>query len=150
MTYEKIFADVKKSLMKADVSSLEQEFAIQCNIQGEGEGSFYIAFKEGVFSVEPYDYKDNDAQLFASGDTFIKMFSKKICGKEAFEQGLLGFEGDVGVVIALGSLEAKKKPGNSKEKEQTKKEKKSSSAKKTADAKKVSAVDSADGETKKV
>jgi putative sterol carrier protein len=118
MTYEKIFGDVKKSLMKADISKLNREFAIQCNIQGEGEGSFYIAFKEGVFSVEPYDYNDNDAQLFASGDTFMKMFSKKICGKEAFEQGLLGFEGDVGVVIALGGLEAKeaaqKKPAAKK------------------------------------
>ena len=108
MTYEKIFADVKKSLMKADVSKLEREFAIQCNIQGEGEGEFYIAFKEGIFSVEPYDYKDHDAQLYASGDTFMKMFAKKINGREAFEQGLLGFDGDVEVVLLLGTLEAKK------------------------------------------
>ncbi|MCL1789038.1 MAG: SCP2 sterol-binding domain-containing protein [Oscillospiraceae bacterium] len=109
MTYEKIYADVKKSLMKADVTKLKQDFAIQCNIQGEGEGSFYIALKEGVFSVEPYDYKDNDAQLYASGDTFMKMFSKKIDGKDAFEQGLLGFDGDVGVVLLLGNLQPKKK-----------------------------------------
>jgi putative sterol carrier protein len=108
MTYEKIFADVKKSLMKADVSKIEQEFAIQCNIQGEGEGSFYISFKEGIFSVEPYDYKGCDAHLHASGDTFMKMFAKKIDGKEAFEQGLLGFDGDIDVVLSLGSLQPKK------------------------------------------
>jgi putative sterol carrier protein len=107
LTYEKIFSDVKKSLMKADVSKLSREFAIQCNIQGEGEGAFYIAFKEGIFSVEPYDYKDSNANLFASGDTFMKMFAKKLCGKEAFEKGLLGFDGDVEVVLMLGSLEAK-------------------------------------------
>ena len=108
MKYEKIFADVKKSLSKADTSKLEREFAIQCNIQGEGEGSFYIAFKEGELCVEPYDYKDNDAHLFASGDTFMKMFSKKIDGREAFEQGLLGFDGDVEAVLALGGLQQKK------------------------------------------
>jgi putative sterol carrier protein len=110
MTYDKIFADVKKLLMKADVSKVEKQFAIQCNIQGEGEGVFYIAFKEGIFSVEPYDYIDNDAQLYASGDTFIKMFGKKLDGMEAFEQGLLGFDGDVEAVLALGGLQEKKAP----------------------------------------
>ena len=94
--------------MKADVSGLDREFAIQCNIQGEGEGAFYIAFKEGIFSVEPYDYIDNDAQLHASGDTFMKMFAKKISGKDAFEEGLLGFDGNVEVVLALGNLKEKK------------------------------------------
>jgi putative sterol carrier protein len=96
--------------MKADVSKLENDFAIQCNIQGEGEGAFYILFKEGIFSVEPYDYLDNDAQLYASGDTFMKMFSKKINGMEAFEAGKLGFDGNVECVLALGGLEAKKTP----------------------------------------
>jgi len=108
MTYEKIFSQVKKTLMKADVSKLERDLAIQCNIQGDGEGAFYIAFKEGIFSVEPYDYIDNDAQLYASGDTFIKLFAKEIDGGQAHAEGLLGFDGDVGAVLALGSLEAKK------------------------------------------
>jgi len=107
LTYEKIFADVKKSLMKADVSKLPREFAIQCNIQGEGEGCFYVAFKEGIFSVEPYDYKDNDAQLTADGDTFMKMFSKKITGFEAHDQGRLSFAGDLDAVLTLGALEPK-------------------------------------------
>ena len=114
MTYEKVFADVKKSLMKADISKLDREFAIQCNIQGEVEGAFYIAFKEGVFSVEPYDYKDHDAQLYASGETFMQMFSKKISGREAFEQGLLGFDGNVEVVLCLGNLQPKKAPAAKK------------------------------------
>jgi putative sterol carrier protein len=107
LTYEKIFADVKKSLMKADVSKLPREFAIQCNITGEGEGSFYVAFKEGIFSVEPYDYKDNDAYLTADGDTFMKMFSKKITGFEAHDQGKLAFGGDLDAVLTLGGLEPK-------------------------------------------
>ena len=109
MTYEKIFSDVKKSLMKADVSTLEREFAIQCNIQGEGEGCFYIAFKEGIFSVEPYDYKDCDAMLNTTGEVFTKMFAKKMSGMEAHDQGLLTFSGDVGVILLLAGLEEKKK-----------------------------------------
>jgi hypothetical protein len=107
LTYEKIFADVKKSLMKADVSKLPREFAIQCNITGEGEGCFYVAFKEGIFSVEPYDYKDCDAHLTAGGDIFTKMFSKQITGFEAHDQGLLSFTGDLDAVLTLGGLEPK-------------------------------------------
>jgi len=104
MTYEKIFAGVKKALNKADTSGLEREFAIQCNIQGEGAGSFYIAFKGGVFEVEPYDYKDNDAHLYASGETFIDMFTGKISGKQAFDQGILGLDGSVDAVLSLEKL----------------------------------------------
>jgi len=109
MTYEKIFADVKKSLMKADTSALDREFAIQCNIQGEGEGCFYIAHKEGIFSVEPYDYVDSDAHLNTTGEVFMKMFAKKMSGMEAHDQGLLTFSGDVGVILLLAGLEEKKK-----------------------------------------
>jgi putative sterol carrier protein len=107
MTYEKIFADVKKSLMKADVSGISRDFAIQCNIQGEGEGCFYIAFKEGIFSVEPYDYKDCDAHLNTNGDVFMKMFAKKMSGMEAHDQGLLTFEGDLEAILLLAGLEPK-------------------------------------------
>jgi putative sterol carrier protein len=109
MTYEKIFDDVKKSLMKADTSVLDRDFAIQCNIEGEGEGCFYVANKDGVFSVEPYDYKDCDAQLNTTGDVFMKMFSKKMSGMDAHDQGLLTFSGDVGVILMLAGLEEKKK-----------------------------------------
>ncbi|MCL1880899.1 MAG: SCP2 sterol-binding domain-containing protein [Oscillospiraceae bacterium] len=116
LTYEKVFEDVKKSLMKADTTVLEKDFAIQCNIQDEAAGAFYVAFKEGVLSVEPYDYKDCDAQLTANGDTFMKMFSKKLSGLEAHDKGLLGFEGDLEAVLALGGLEPKKTATASKKK----------------------------------
>ena len=109
MTYEKIFEDVKKSLMKADSSKLENEFAVQCNIEGEGAGSFYIAFKDGIFSVEPYDYADCNAHLYADGDTFMKMFAKKLDGGKALEEGILKFDGDVEPLLALKDLSPKMK-----------------------------------------
>ncbi|MCL1832829.1 MAG: SCP2 sterol-binding domain-containing protein [Oscillospiraceae bacterium] len=107
LTYEKVFEDVKKSLMKADTSALDRDFAIQCNIQGDGEGCFYIENKDGQFSVEPYDYKDCDAQLNLSGDNFMKMFAKKVSGTDLHDKGLLTFSGDVGVILLLGGLQPK-------------------------------------------
>jgi putative sterol carrier protein len=125
LTYEKIFDDVKKSLMKADTSVLDRDFAIQCNIQGEGEGCFYIENRGGVFSVEPYDYKDCDAELNLSGDNFMKMFSKKVSGMDLHEQGLLTFSGDVGVILMLGGLQPKEAAANTKKKAPAKKDAKS-------------------------
>jgi putative sterol carrier protein len=137
LTYEKIFADVKKSLMKADVSKLPREFAIQCNITGEGEGCFYVAFKEGIFSVEPYDYKDSDARLTADGDTFMKMFSKKITGFEAHDQGKLAFDGDLDAVLTLGGLEPKPNAVAASKKKSGSKSKSKPAAKKPEPAKKA-------------
>lgn len=94
MTYEKIFKEVKKSFEKANTKNLNREFAFQFNITGEGEGIFYAAFKNGVLSVEPYDYKDRDVIFTADGKTLIDIVSGKIEPIEAIEHGRLAVEGN--------------------------------------------------------
>ena len=75
VTYEKIFADLKKAILKADVKKLEGQFAFQFVIEGEGSGIFYAEFQNGVLSVEPYSYDDNTATFVATADTFKKLLS---------------------------------------------------------------------------
>ena len=94
MTYEKIFADLKKTMMKADASALEGSFAFQCCIEGEGAGTFYIAFADGVLSVEPYDYADNTATFKASADTYKSIVSGKTDVADAVASGALVVEGN--------------------------------------------------------
>ncbi len=94
MTYEKIFKEVKKSFEKANTKNLNREFAFQFNITGEGEGIFYAAFKNGVLSVEPYDYKDRDVIFTADGKTLLDIVSGKIEPIEAIEHGRLAVEGN--------------------------------------------------------
>lgn len=94
MTYEKIFKEVKKAFSKADTKAITADFAFQFNITGEGEGIFYAAFKNGVLSVEPYDYNDRDVLFTADGETFIAIANGSVEPIEAFKEGKLFFEGN--------------------------------------------------------
>lgn len=94
MTYEEIFKQVKKNFEKANAKNIKREFAFQFNITGEGEGIFYAAFKNGVLSVEPYDYKDRDVIFTADGKTLIDISSGKVEPIEAIEHGRLAVEGN--------------------------------------------------------
>ena len=55
MTYEEIFSKAKELLTSGSTEGFNGDFAVQINITGEGEGIFYIAFKNGALAVEPYD-----------------------------------------------------------------------------------------------
>ena len=107
MTYEKIFADLKKTILKADASKLEGKFAFQCVIEGDGAGTFYIAFENGVLSVEPYDYADNTATFKATGAAYKDILAGKVTVDEALASGALVVDGADGCADIL-SFFAKK------------------------------------------
>ena len=110
MTYEKIFKEVKKAFSKADTKAIKSEFAFQFNITGEGEGIFYAAYKNGVLSVEPYDYKDNNVIFTADGNTLIAIANGKTEPIEAIKAGKLYVDGDHELAKQLMFLIAAKKP----------------------------------------
>ena len=114
MTYEKIFNDVKKAFSKADVKSLSTDFAFQFNITGEGEGIFYAAYKNGVLSVEPYDYLDRDVIFTADGKTLIDIATGKTEPIEAIKAGKLYVDGNHELAKQLMFLIAAKKPAAKK------------------------------------
>ena len=101
MTYEKIFADLKKSILKADASKLEGKFAFQCVIEGDGAGTFYIAFENGALSVEPYDYADNTATFKATAAAYKDILAGKVTVDEALASGALVVDGEDGCADIL-------------------------------------------------
>ena len=107
MTYEKIFADLKKTILKADATKLEGKFAFQCVIEGDGAGTFYIAFENGTLSVEPYDYADNTATFKATGAAYKDILAGKVTVDEALASGALVVDGADGCADIL-SFFAKK------------------------------------------
>ncbi len=79
MTFIEKFESLKKKLMKADVSKLTEQFAFQVNMTDEDCGGiFYIAYINGVFAVEPYDYCDRTALLTGLSADIAKLASGKI------------------------------------------------------------------------
>lgn len=140
MTYEKIFADLKKTILKADSSKLEGKFAFQCVITGDGEGTFYIAFENGVLSVEPYDYADNTATFKASGETYKNILAGKVTVDEALASGALivdGADGCADILTFFAKKPAKK--AAPKAKAETKAPAKKAAEKKAPAAKKEAA-----------
>jgi len=107
MTYEKIFADLKKTILKADASKLEGKFAFQCVIEGDGAGTFYIAFENGVLSVEPYDYADNTATFKATAAAYKDILAGKTTVDEALASGALVVDGADGCADILTFFAAK-------------------------------------------
>lgn len=79
MTFIEKFESLKKKLMKADVSKLTEQFAFQVNMTDEDCGGiFYIAYINGVFAVEPYDYCDRTALLTGLSADIAKLSSGKV------------------------------------------------------------------------
>lgn len=94
MTYEKMFSEVQKNFKKAKTTDFTESFAFQFNITGEGEGIFYVAFKDGVLAVEPFDYKDRDVIFETDGKTIIAIASGKMEPIEAIKSGKLSIDGN--------------------------------------------------------
>lgn len=110
MTFKKVFSDLEKLILKADHASLEGEFAFQCCVVGDGEGIFYIAFKNGVLDVQPYDYKDHTATFKAAADTYKRILGGEMTAAEAVKKGLLSVENnESGCADILTFLSAKGK-----------------------------------------
>ena len=101
MTYEEIVAKVKDMFSDADVSGIGEHLAYQFNIEGEGEGAFYVEVKDEELFIEPYEYFDRDATFICTSDVLFKMISGKLDPVAAFTVGKLKVEGDLGKALKL-------------------------------------------------
>lgn len=104
MTYEEIFAKTRELVLSHDVDGLEGSIAVQINIIGEGEGAFYIALKDGVVSVEPYEYYDRDCIFIVTGKDFLKMCEGTLNPVKAFTVGKLKIEGSIEKALEFSKI----------------------------------------------
>ena len=101
MTYEEIFQKVKQKFSGADVSKVQEHLAFQFNITGEGEGAFYAEVKDGVLSIEPYEYYDRDVLFSCSAKTLLAIIAGKLDPIFAFTTGRLKIEGNIEKALSL-------------------------------------------------
>lgn len=140
MTFTEKFQSLKTAFDKANTKKFNADFAVQITMTDEDcGGTFYIEYKEGNYSVEPYDYYDNNAYINASAASVAKL-SKGVVAKD------LAIGGDQSVVTLLASTlkPAKKAPAK---KPAVKKEAVKKTAKK-AEPKKEAAKPAVKKETK--
>ena len=94
MTFNEIFTVVKEGLSGVDSSKIDPNFAVQVNLTGEGEGSFYIANKDGQFQVEPYTYSDRNGAITLAGDLLMKIINGDAKAELELAKGKIKIEGN--------------------------------------------------------
>ena len=104
MTYEEIVEKVRERLTGVDTSQVNGLLAIQVNITGEGEGAFYVEVKDGILSVEPYEYYDRQAKITMKSKNFLALMDGKLDPVAAFTLGKLKIDGSIEKVLEFGKL----------------------------------------------
>lgn len=138
MTFEQAFLKIKAKFDNADFSKLNRDFAIQVNMTDEDcGGAFYIQSTDGKLFVEPYDYRDNTADVTLTRQDLNKILDKKLSASKALEGGKLYINGNAedftAAVDCLPAPEKKtvvKKPAKTKKTTAKKAENKSQADKK--------------------
>lgn len=104
MTFEKAFESVKKKFANADASGVD-DFAVQITLtDNDCGGTFYAEVKNGVLSVEPYDYHDNNAALTISKSALLGFLGKRIGMEAALSGEGSSLYGDAAKVETLRKL----------------------------------------------
>lgn len=111
MTFEQAFLKIKAKFDKADTKGLINEFAIQVNMTDEDcGGAFYIQFTDGKLFIEPYDYRDNTADVTLTRENLNKILGKKLSVATALESGRLYINGNAeDFVSAISTVKAPEK-----------------------------------------
>lgn len=110
MTFIEKFNQLKKKYGKIDESKLTENFAVQVEMTDEDCGGiFYVAYMNGPFAVEPYDYYDNTAIIKVSSKVLENILSCKADPMEAFFAGEIQVDGDISHALMLVEL-MKKEP----------------------------------------
>ncbi len=131
MTYADAFHKIKAKLADIDTSSFDDDFAIQVTIKDEdAAGTFYVAYINGEFFVEPYDYRDNVAAIDITVDNFLKLVTGRIKAEKALDDGRIDCFGDKVAVVKLSGIVK-----TAKKSKQVIKDEKKTSLKKSAEKK---------------
>ncbi|MCR4902971.1 MAG: SCP2 sterol-binding domain-containing protein [Butyrivibrio sp.] len=75
MTYDDIVRDAKKAIEAIDYSKVNDHLAVEVDVEGEGEGAFYIEFENGTAKVEPFNYFDRDVLVRGNADAILDVLN---------------------------------------------------------------------------
>ena len=87
MTYEELFATVRNATQNTVVSKGLGHVAYQFNVEGEGQGAFYLELDHGKINVEPYEYYDRDLIIVTTGEVLLQMTEGEVRPMEAYTNG---------------------------------------------------------------
>ena len=78
--------------------------SFEIDIEGEGEGAFYVELDKDKVAVEPYEYYDNDCKIRTGAETLIDLVTGKIDAVKALEDGKISVDGDIEKALVLSNV----------------------------------------------
>ena len=104
MTYEELVKKVKKVVEKIDTGAVKEHTAIEIDMEGEGEGAFYVELDKDKVAVEPYEYYDNDCRIRTGAETLIDLVTGKLDAVKALKDGKISVDGDIEKALVLSDV----------------------------------------------
>lgn len=92
---------VRERFADVDTSNVPGVLAFQFNVLDRKPGTFYVEIKDGVVSVEPYEYCDRNAIFSLKSANLVKMIEGKLDPVLAFTTGRLKVDGDIGAALEI-------------------------------------------------
>ena len=78
--------------------------SFEIDIEGEGEGAFYVELDKDKVAVEPYEYYDNDCRIRTGAETLIDLVTGKLDAEKALEDGKISVDGDIEKALVLSDV----------------------------------------------
>ena len=104
MTYEELVKKVKQVIRKIDTRAIKQHAAIEIDIEGEGEGAFYVELDKDKATVEPFEYFDNDCKIRIGSDVLMELISGKVDAEKVLKEGKINIDGNIEKLIEFTGL----------------------------------------------
>lgn len=108
MTYEELVTKLQDAYGKHDASKIKEHLAIQFNVRGEADGALYLEILDGKIYVQPYEYYDRDILVTISAENLIAIAEDRLDVIDAYNNGMLTAEGDLGKALLLKDIVVKK------------------------------------------
>lgn len=101
MRYEEIVKKASQAAKKVNKDAVEEHLAVEFDIEGEGEGAFYVELDKGMIDVQPYEYYDCDCRIRGNADVIMDLIEGKIDETVAYLQGKFRVEGNFDKAVAF-------------------------------------------------
>ncbi len=101
MIYEDIVKKAVQAAKKVNEDAIEEHLAVEFDIEGEGEGAFYVELDKGKIDVQPYEYYDCDCRIRGGADVIMDLIAGKLDATVAYLQGKFRVEGDFDKAISF-------------------------------------------------
>ena len=103
MTYEDIVRAARQAAEKIDTSVVGEHAAIEIDVEGEGEGAFYVELNNGWADVQPYEYYGYDCKIRTNADTLTMLLSGMLDAGSALSDGKINVEGNIEKAMVLAT-----------------------------------------------